>query len=416
MNRLTGILKNYLHEQQALRYRNYRLYISGQGLSVIGNAIQRVAMMWLAYRITNSAFLLGLVTFSEQIPILFLAPVAGVYADRWDRRKALIWIEALNGLQALGLAALVFLGTVNIYHLVLLSLLLGFINSFEIPLRQSFVVEIVDNDKKALPDAIAFNSMTFNISRMIGPALGGLLISGVGEAWCFIFNAVSYLAIVVSLLLMNIKKIVGAYPVTKRKVIRELRLGMRYIERHKTLKSLLFLLASVSLSNAAIRTLGPVFAKEVLHGDAGTYGLLMSAVGVGAIVGAVYLSKGREMALLTKIVSYTSLVLGAGIIGFSFSAWLPLSMVILAFCGLARMLHTTSTNTLLQVATDDDKRGRVMSFYAVCLQGMTPVGGLISGSLAGLLGGPLGMLIMGGFCLTAGLLFRGNKRLGHLRK
>lgn len=402
-------IKDYVKAQKALGYRNYRLYMAGQGISVLGTWVQRVAMMWLAYRLTNSAFLLGIITFSEQIPILFLAPIAGVYADRWNKQKALVWFEIFSVFQALILAALTFTGLISIYHLVLLSLLLGFINAFEIPLRQSFVVDMVDRDKEALPDAIALNSVVFNASRLIGPALAGILISGVGEAWCFVINSASYTAVTLSLLLMRIKPMKTIATLKKKKVFGELKLGFKYVAQHKKLRPLLILLASISFANASVKTLGPVFARDVLKGDADTFGLLMSAVGVGAIFGALFLSKGRPVSLLTKIITYTAPVLGVAMIFFSFSTWLPLSLFVLSFCGLARMMHNTSTNTLLQVVTHDDKRGRVMSFYAVCTQGTTPIGGLVAGSLAGLFGGPIAMLCMGALCLGVGTFYQGRR-------
>lgn len=409
---LTNPLRNFIKGQKALRYRNYRLYMGGQGLSVVGTWVQRIAMMWLAYRLSNSAFLLGVITFSEQIPILFIAPIAGVYADRWDKHKALVWFEIFSIFQALLLAILTFTGLINIYHLVLLSLFLGFINSFEIPLRQSFVVDMVDGDKAALPDAIALNSMVFNVSRLIGPAVAGIIISWVGEAWCFAINAVSYALIAWTLILMRIKKTNLEKPLKERKVFQELKSGWQYITQHKTLKSLLLLLACVSFCNVAIKTLGPVFAKDILQGDADTFGMLMSAVAVGAIGGALFLSKGRSVPLLFKIITYTAPVLGVGMIVFSLSTWLPLSLFVLSFCGLARMMHTTTTNTLLQIETEDDKRGRVMSFYTVCIQGTNPVGGLAVGSLASAIGGTWAMLCMGVICLIAGAFYQGRKLWG----
>lgn len=404
-----GSIKKIIERQKALKYKNYRLYMSGQGFSVMGTWVQRIAMMWLAYRLSNSAFLLGVITFSEQIPILFLAPIAGVYADRWDKHKALIWFEIFSVFQAALLAFLTFTDAITITHLVLLSLLLGFINAFEIPLRQSFVVDMVNKDKAALPEAIALNSVVFNSSRLIGPAIAGVLISGVGEAWCFVINSLSYSAVTISLLMMRLDKAMIKPSGEKKKVFNELKLGFQYITNHKRLKPLLILLTFVSFTNAAIKTLGPVFAKDILKGDADTFGLLMSAVGVGAIGGALFLSKGRKVGLLAKIISYTALVLGVGMVAFSFSTWLPFSLLLLAVCGLAKMMHNTSTNTLLQVATDDDKRGRVMSFYAVCTQGMTPIGGLVAGSVAGIFGGVWAMFCMGGLCVLVASFYQGRK-------
>lgn len=403
----------YLKQQKALSYRNYRLFAVGQTFSLIGTWIQRIAMMWLVYRMTNSAFLLGLIGFCEQIPILIIAPIAGVYADRWNKHKALSRIDTLAMLQALILGLLTLFQAVEVWHLVLLSLLLGVVNAFEVPVRQSFVVEMVSRDKYSLQNAIALNSTIFNLSRLIGPSIAGILISSLGEGWCFMANACSYLVVVVSLLMMRNIDMVGQIKKQKHQVVAQLKDGFDYIRGMPTMKSLLVILAIVSFANASIRTLGSVFAKDILHGDAGTLGILMSAVGVGAIIGALLLTKNRSEAALKRIVSFTGIFLGIGMIGFGTSSWLPLSLIFLAFIGLAQMMHTATTNTLLQLNVDDDKRGRVMSFYTVCLQGTMPIGSLMAGSLAGWLDGPRAVVIMGLACLLGTLFFKEKKLLSH---
>lgn len=407
---ITRNIRLYFYRQRALFHRNYRLFMTGQVLSLTGTWIQRLAMMWLAYQLTGSEFLLGMVAFCEQIPILVLAPVAGVYADRWNKHKALIYIEAFGMLQAVLLGALTLSGTVEIWHIMVLSIGLGIINAFEIPVRQSFVVDMVDRNKKALASAIALNSTTFNLSRLVGPSVAGLLISTAGEGWCFMINGLSYAAVVGSLLLMRVKAVPWYAPAAES-VMSRLREGVRYIASRKGMRNLLFLLAAISFANASLRTLAPVFAQEVLHGDAKTLGYLMSAAGVGAIIGALYLTNSRTAPVMVRIISFTGLLLGISIICFAVSGSLVFSLVFIGVAGLSQMLHTASTNTLLQLYTDDDKRGRVMSFYTVCLQGTMPLGSLAAGSLAGIFGGPWAMAAMGILCMTAAMGYRWNRHL-----
>ena len=409
--KIADSIRKYLKDQKALTHKNYRLFLVGQSFSLIGTWIQRLAMIWLSYQLTGSAFLLGLVGFCEQIPIFVLAPFAGVYADKWDKHKALCRIEALAMIQALVLGVITLTGAVNIYHIIVLSLCLGCINAFEVPMRQSFVVDMVDREKDVLPNAIATNSMVFNLSRLIGPSIAGILISSVGEGWCFMANAFSYAIVLTSLLCMHIKK----FPAVKQsseKVLKRLAEGIQYIKNKHIMRTLLILLAIVSFSNASLKTLAPIFAQDVLHGDANTLGFLMSASGVGAICGAIFLTNSKTTPLLTRIVSVTGILLGTGMILFAISKSLMISLLFLAVTGLAQMMHTACTNTLLQLHVADDKRGRVMSFYTVCLQGTTPFGSLVAGAIAGVLGGPWAMAIMGAICIAATLIFRHDKHPG----
>lgn len=398
-------IRNYFLQQRALFYRNYRLFMVGQTLSLIGTWIQRMAMMWLVYKLTNSAFLLGVVGFCEQVPIFLIAPFAGVYADRWDKHKALCRIEAFAMAQAFLLGILTLLGIVQIWHIIALSLCLGIINAFEVPMRQSFVVEMVEGDKTALPNAIALNSTVFNLSRLIGPSVAGILIGAVGEGWCFMANAFSYAIVLMSLLMMRIPKSI-LERAKEVDIVNKLKEGIQYVRKNALMRSLLLLLAIVSFSNASLRTLAPIFAKDVLKGDAHTLGFLMSAAGVGAICGALFLTKRKSNGLLKRIVSFTGILLGTGMICFAISRSLPLSLLFIAIAGLSQMMHTACTNTLLQLHVDDDKRGRVMSFYTVCLQGTMPFGSLLAGAIAGAIGGQWAVACMGGFCLLSSLFIR----------
>lgn len=398
-------IRNYFLQQRALFYKNYRLFMVGQTLSLVGTWIQRMAMMWLVYKLTNSAFLLGVVGFCEQVPIFLIAPFAGVYADRWDKHKALCRIEAFAMGQAFLLGILTLLGIVQIWHIIALSLCLGIINAFEVPMRQSFVVEMVEGDKTALPNAIALNSTVFNLSRLIGPAVAGILISAVGEGWCFMANALSYAIVLGSLLMMRIPKSV-LERAKEVDIVNKLKEGIQYVRKNAMMRSLLLLLAIVSFANASLRTLAPIFAKDILKGDAHTLGFLMSAAGVGAICGALFLTKRKSTGLLKRIVSLTGISLGIGMICFAISRSLPLSLLFIAVAGLSQMMHTACTNTLLQLHVDDDKRGRVMSFYTVCLQGTMPFGSLLAGAIAGVIGGQWAVACMGGFCLLSSLFIR----------
>lgn len=402
-------IEKYFKNQTALKYKNFRLFLVGQCLSNVGTWIQRLAMIWLAYKLTNSAFLLGLVGFCEQIPIFILAPFAGVYADRWNKKKALIIIESLAMLQAILLAIMTFTGYVTIWHIIPLSLFLGTINAFEVPMRQSFVIDMVSNDKKALPNAIALNSIIFNLSRLIGPSVSGILIASVGEAWCFTANGISYACVVISLLLMKFVSVPKVIKTTES-VWNNLKDGFVYIKSQKLMGNLLLLLAFLSFSVASLKTLAPIFAKNILHGNANTLGYLMTASGVGAILGAIFLSNNKKTSVLFKIVSMNAFILGISIILFGLSKWLFLSLIFLAITGLAQMTHTASTNTLLQLKVSDDKRGRVMSFYTVALQGAMPFGSLVAGSIAEYTSVSFSMICMGLICITGGLIYYFNTR------
>lgn len=398
----------YFRQQVALTHRNYRLFLVGQSLSLIGTWIQRIAMIWLAYRLTNSPFILGLIGFCEQIPIFIIAPFAGVYADRWNKHKALVRIESLAMVQAAILGIITLAHVIQIWHIVVLSLFLGIINAFEVPMRQSFVVDMVDRDKGALGNAIALNSTVFNLSRLVGPSVAGVLIGVAGEGWCFMANAFSYAIVVISLLMMTII-LKPAVITDTTNVLRKLQEGIVYVRSHKVMRALLLLLAIVSFSNASLRTLAPVFAKQILHGNANTFGFLMSAAGIGAITGALFLTNHHSGRLLTRIISFTGILLGSSMICFGGSRWLWPSLFFMAVGGLAQMMHTASTNTLLQLHTDDDKRGRVMSFYTVCLQGMMPFGSLVAGAVADYTGASWAMIAMGTICLLGTIFLRHRK-------
>ena len=387
---------------RALRSRNYRLFVAGQGISLVGTWMQMVAMSWLVYRLTGSALLLGVVGFTSQIPTLLLAPVAGVLADRWNRRRLLMLNQTFAMLQAAFLATAVLGGFVQIWLIVLLSLLLGMITAFEIPIRQSFVVELVEH-RKDLGSAIAFNSSMVNAARLIGPSVAGVLVASAGEGVCFIINCVSYMAVIMALAAMRIAPRPPRPQL--RHVMHELREGFTYTFGFGPIRSILLLIAFVSLMGMPYTVLVPVFAKEILHGGAHTFGFLMTAAGSGAFIGTLYLGSRRNVLGLGRVIVTAVILLAAGIAVFSVSSYLPISMAALAVAGFGSITVVASCNTILQTILEEDKRGRVMSFFTMAFVGMAPFGSLGAGAMADAVGVRYTLLTGAGFCLAGAAMF-----------
>jgi MFS family permease len=387
---------------RSLSHRNYRLFFSGQGLSLVGTWMQQIAVSWLVYRLTNSALMLGVVGFASRIPTFLLAPAAGVLVDRWNRHRTLVITQVLSLIQALVLAILVLTGTIQVWQIVCLTLVLGIINSFDVPVRQSFVVDMIGR-KQDLGNAIALNSSMVNGARLVGPSLAGILIAAVGEGICFLVNAVSFLAVIVSLLLMTD---IPKRPKTLHvHFLRGLKEGFAYAFGFAPIRSLLLLLALVSLMGMSYMVLMPVFAREILHGGAHTYGFLMGATGVGALTGALFLASRKTVLGLGRIIVIASGIFGAGLIGLSFTRIFFVSLVFMMVIGFGMMVQMASTNTVIQTIVEEDKRGRVMSFYAMAFLGMTPFGSLLAGSLANSIGVPYTVFFGGVCCLAGCLLF-----------
>jgi MFS family permease len=386
---------------RALRHRNFRLFLGGQIVSLVGTWMQRVALGWLVYRLTHSAFLLGLVGFAGQIPSLFLSPLAGVWADRWNRHRMVIATQALSMVQALALAALVLRGSVAIWHLVALSLILGLVNAFDVPARQAFLVEMVEG-REDLANAIALNSSTFNAARLVGPAIAGLLIVEMGEGLVFLVNGVSYVAVIAALLAI---RVAPRPPASDPSVPpwHNLKEGVAYAWSLSSIRTLLLIVALAGFAGMPYRVLMPVFATDVLHGDAHTLGFLTGGIGVGALAGALFLAARRGVRGLGRVILVAVLVFGASLVGFAASRSFALSLVLVFFAGFGMMVQTASCNTILQTIVDDDKRGRVMSFYAAALQGTMPLGSLLAGTLAGAVGAPRTVLLGGAACLLGAL-------------
>ena len=396
-------LPNFRIMFRALKHKNFKLFVSGQSFSLVGTWVQQIAMTWLVYRMTNSAFMLGVIGFSSQIPLFVFSPIAGVFADRWDRHKVLLVIQISALIQALFLSIIVFAGYVQIWHLIFLSVILGTINAFDIPVRQAFMFDMLDNNQKDLSNAIAINSSMVNSTRLIGPSIAGILISTVGEGWCFALNSLSYIAVVISLLRM--KDISQRKNMVKTNIVEELKEGFQYTFGFKPIKYLLLFLALVSLMSTPLTLLAPVFAKQVFHGGASIYGFLMGAYGIGALFGAIYLLNRKSVVGLGKLIAAAVIVLSISMIAFSISTIFWISIILIAISGLGMLFQIVSTNTLLQTISDENKRGRVLSFYSMAFIGMAPFGSLIFGSVAHLIG-PQDTIIIGSiFCLAGAAFF-----------
>lgn len=400
MNEITTILR-------AFRYRNYRLFFAGQAVSLIGTWMQVIAVSWMVYRLTNSAFLLGIVAFAGQIPIFILTPFAGVLADHFNRRRMLIITQTLAMLQAFILAFLALRGNVSVWQVVGLTMFLGLVNAFDVPIRQSFVVDMVE-DKKDLGNAIALNSLMFNGARLVGPSVAGILIAVVDEGVCFLINAISFLAVIFALSAMRVKpKAEGG---KTNHVLQGLKEGFVYTFNFKPMRDILLLTTLISVMGMSYVIIMPVFAKDILGGGAHTLGFLMGAAGLGALGGAIYLASRKGVEGLERIISIATIIFGLGLIAFSFSTSLWLSLILILFAGFVVMVQTVASNTVLQSLTHDDKRGRVMSFYAVAFMGMAPFGSLLAGSLASKIGAPNALLISG-FCCILGAVFFSKRRV-----
>ena len=385
---------------RALRHRNYRLFFAGQGISLIGTWLTRVATSWLVYRLTGSALALGIVGFAGQIPTFFLAPVAGVWVDRLNRHRTLVVTQALAMVQSALLAALAWWRP-SVAGIVVLSVFQALINAFDMPARQAFVVQMVE-DRADLPNAIALNSSMVNAARLIGPSVGGILIALFGEGWCFAIDAASYLAVIASLLAMRIEPRVVA-PRTTRATA-ELVEGLRYVASHLSIRVVL-LLAIVSLMGMPYAVLMPVMATGVLHGQAHTLGFLMAASGAGALAGALYLASRTSVLGLGRVIGLSAAMFGVSLIGFALSRTFWLSMVLMVPTGMGMMVQMAASNTVVQTLVDEDKRGRVMSFFAMAFFGTVPFGSLLSGSLAQRIGAPHTIELGGVACLLGAALF-----------
>ena len=383
---------------RALGSRNFRLFFFGQAVSLIGTWMQLIAMRWLVYRLTKSELMLGMVGFISDSPLFLLVPFAGVLADRLKRHGILIVTQALSALQAAILALLVFTDRVEVWHVLVLGGLLGVISAFDITARQAFLVDIIE-ERENLPNAIALNSFIFNGALLIGPAVAGILIAVVGEGPCFALNSLSYLAVLGALFLMKIPpKTFSASPLDIKAAIVE---GAAYTFASVPIRSILMLVASVSLVAASYTLLMPVFAEDVLQGGPRVYGYLMSATGVGALLGAVFLASRSRLKGLAEIIAGAGVLYGAGFFALSLSSSVAIALIIALVLGFSLMMQMASSNTIVQSMVDDQKRGRVLSLFVMARRGVEALGSLLFGAIAHWAGTPGTLMIGGAVCLAA---------------
>ena len=387
---------------RGFQHRNFRLFFIGQMLTMIGTWMQHIAISWLMYRLTGSAFMLGITGFALQIPILLVSPFAGVWVDRYDRRTLLLLTQTLALAQALLLAALTFAGLIQVWHIIAISLFLGTVNAFANPTRGTFLLDLVES-KANLPNAIALNSLIMNSSRFIGPSLAGAVLAFAGEAWCFLLSAASYLALIVALALMRVHAV--KRPSKHEHWLEGLKEGFRYAFGFLPSRRLLLLVAAISVTTSPYQHMMPIFASEVFGGDSRTLGLLISCAGLGAFIGTAYLAGRTSLRGLSRLIVVASFSASIGLMLFSQSRLLWLSILLMLPIGFGLIVTATSTNTILQSIADEDKRGRVVSIYSTCFLGTPPLGNFIAGSVASHLGAPITLLIFGALGMLAAFSF-----------
>jgi MFS family permease len=371
----------------------------------------QIATIWLVYHLTNSPLLLGVVGFASQIPSFVLSPFGGVFVDRFSRHRILIGTQILSMIQSLALAVLALSGVIQIWHIIVLSLFQGLITAFDSPARQAFVTEMVEK-KEDLANAIAINSTMFNGARLIGPAIGGLLIASVGAAYCFLIDGLSYIAVIAALLAMRIKP--KTINITTQNPLQRIKEGFVYAFGFPPIRAILLLLALVSLMGMQYTVLVPIFAEKILHGGPETLGFLMAASGVGALAGGTYLATRKSILGIGKLIALAPGILGTGLIALSLSRVLPLSLLMMLLVGFGTIIQIAGSNTFLQTIVDDDKRGRVMSIYTMAFLGMIPFGNLLGGALADRIGAPNTLIIAGSACILGSVVFA--QQLPNLRR
>jgi MFS family permease len=390
---------------RALRSRNYRLFFAGQGLSLVGTWMTQTAVIWLVYQLTNSALLLGVVGFAQQIPNFLLSPFAGVWIDRWNRHQTLIVTQILSLLQSAALTGLAFVGMIDIRHIIALSIFQGIVNAVDVPARQSFVVELVDR-REDLGNAIALNSSMFSGARLMGPAIAGLIIAAAGVTTCFAIDTISYIAVIASLLAMRLRPRKQSITPQKTGIFQQLREGFVYSFSFPPIRAILMLIGLVSLVGMPYTVLVPIFATNILKGGSETLGFLMAASGCGALVSAVYLSARASVLGLGRIIATAPAVFGIALIVFAQSQVLWLSLLAMFVMGGSLILQSTSSNTILQTIVEEDKRGRVMSLYSIAFISLVTFGNLFAGSLASRIGAPNTLVVGGSICIVGSIFFR----------
>ncbi len=390
------------HAWRALRHRNFKLFFAGQSISLIGTWMTRLATSWLVYRLTHSALLLGIVSFAGQIVAFLLAPIAGVWVERLNRRKLLVWTQAAAAAQSLAMAALTLAHVITLWEIIALAAFQGLINAFDMPGRQSFLVQMVE-DRNDLSNAIAINSSMANGARLIGPAIAGMVIAAVGEGWCFLIDGVSYFAVIASLLLMRINPM--EIRLRASSMLEQMREGWDYVRTFRPIRSILLFFVLISLMGYPYMVLLPIFAGHVLRGGAATLGWLTGASGIGALTSAISLAVRKSMAGLTRMLQVAAAMLGGALICFGFSHTLWLSLVLMVFAGFGMIQSASVSNTIIQALVAEDKRARVMGYYTMAFFGGAPFGSLLAGALAHRIGAPYTVMILGVFCVAGSLWF-----------
>jgi MFS family permease len=391
------------HTWRALRHRNFKLFFFGQSTSLIGTWMTRLATAWLVYQLTHSALLLGVVSFSGQIVSFLLGPFAAVWVERLERRRLLVCTQAGAAVQSLTLAILTLTHVITLTEIIALMVFQGLINAFDMPGRQSFLVQMVD-DRRDLANAIAINSSMVNGARLIGPAIGGLIIAAFGEGWCFLIDGISYFAVIASLLFMTLKPLRGRGK-AKTGLAEELREGWNYVRGFAPIRTVLLLLALTCLMGWPYSVLLPVFAGQVLHGDAHTLGWLTAASGAGAFCSALALAMRKSIRGLTRALQAAVVMLGVGLILFGLSHVLWLSLALMLMVGFGLIQAAAVTNTIVQSLVPDDKRARVMGYYTMAFFGAAPFGSLMAGALAQHIGAPHTVMLTGAFCIAGAAWF-----------
>ena len=387
---------------RSLRHRNYRLYLTGQLVSVCGTWMQQVALSWLVYRLTGSATLLGLVGFASQVPVLALGAVGGVISDRYSPHRVALWTQSSAFLQAVVLSTLALTGWIQPAHILILGAISGIINAFDMPARQALVYQLVNAED--LPNAVALNSSMINAARIVGPGLAGIVIAKLGEGACFSINALSYLAVIIALLTMRITTI-RTIPAKETSIVDALREGLRYAVATTPIRDLLVLLGVVGVMGMPYITLMPVFAADVHRSGADALGIMMGAIGLGALIGALSLARRKSILGLGRVIALSTLSFGVGLLLFTISERFWLSLLFLTFVGMTWMVLIAGSNTVLQTLADDRMRGRVMSLFTMMLVGMAPLGSLLAGWLADHFGAPVVVGAGGTVCALAALVF-----------
>ncbi len=385
----------------AFKSRNYRLYFIGQSISLIGTWMQKTAVSWVVYSLTHSKFMLGLSLFASMFPSFIFSFIGGATADRYNRYRLLLITQVASMIQAVLITLLVLSKHYSVWEILALSAVLGTINAFDVPARQSLVNELIE-DKKYLGNALALNSSMVNLSRLIGPAIAGFILEKFGDAFCFGLNAISFIAVISSVLMMRLPK--GRIQRSKKNIIQDVKEGWNYLRHQKQLRFIISMLGFIALFVLPYSTLIPVYAKDIFKGTASTFGIIDSMIGLGAFGGAMFLASLKPGRNLRKILGINTMVFGIGLVLFSHMQYYPLALICAMLAGFGMMSQITITNTLVQTTVDPKMRGRMISFYAMAFFGMQPLGGLIVGSVSQWIGVPDTVLAQGCIALLIGVL------------